>query len=161
MLKDHLADWFSGTGLTCRWTSGEYVETLHQQILKSEKKHGLRTRTYLGTKAHLRRLGRSSSVFAIKNLGFLPVMKWILYVFYVYFPPNFFTNFHPLKITWKMNRKYVNCCLKSSYSLWVVSTSRYWAGPLAGQQPVVTDRTLWSQELAATFSVSRAAPYRL
>ena len=71
----HVPDWFEGTGRTLRWTSGEYVETLHQQLLKSEKKHGLRTRKYLGTAAHLKRLGRSSRIFAIKNLGFIPMRK--------------------------------------------------------------------------------------
>ena len=39
----HLGEWFEGTGRTLRWTSGDYVETLHQQLL-SEKKQGLRTR---------------------------------------------------------------------------------------------------------------------
>ena len=55
---------------TLRRTSGEYCETFHQLLLASEAKSNLRTRTNLGTEAHLKRIGRSSCVIVLKNLGY-------------------------------------------------------------------------------------------
>ena len=67
---------------TLRRTSGEYCETFHQLLLASEAKSNLRTRTNLGTEAHLKRIGRSSCVIVLKNLGFttitLPIPEHVL-----------------------------------------------------------------------------------
>ena len=38
----------------------------------NEKKHRLRTRIKLGTRAHLARLGKSSVIITLKNLGAIP-----------------------------------------------------------------------------------------
>ena len=50
--------------------AGDYVETFHQLLLASETKSRLRTRVNLGTEAHRRRLGRSSCIITLKNLGY-------------------------------------------------------------------------------------------
>ena len=70
IIRCHLGEHFEETGCTLRNTSGEYIETTHQQLETSEVKHGLRTRVNLGTKSHIRRLHRSSAIFNLKNLGF-------------------------------------------------------------------------------------------
>ena len=61
---------FRRNNRTLRQTSGEYCETFHQLLLASEKKSGLRTRTNLGTETHRKRIGRSSCVILLKNLGY-------------------------------------------------------------------------------------------
>ena len=70
IIRCHLGEHFEETGCTLRITSGEYIETTHQQLETSEVKHGLRTKVNLGTKSHQRRLHRSSCIFNLKNLGF-------------------------------------------------------------------------------------------
>ena len=50
--------------------AGDYVETFHQLLLATETKSRLRTRVNLGTEAHRRRLGRSSCIIMLKNLGY-------------------------------------------------------------------------------------------
>ena len=67
---------------TLRRTSGKNCETFHQLLLASEAKPNLRTRTNSGREAHLKRIGRSSCVIVLKNLGLtkisLPIPEHVL-----------------------------------------------------------------------------------
>ena len=77
LITDHIAEYFQKTGRTLRWTSGEYVETLHQALRMSEERHRLQTKAKnYGTKLHRLNITRSTNLYNFKSFGFLVKRDW-------------------------------------------------------------------------------------
>ena len=73
LITDHNAEYFQKTGRTFRWTSGEYMETLHQALRMSEERHRLQTKAKNnGTKLHRLNISRSTN----QSFGFLVKKAW-------------------------------------------------------------------------------------
>ena len=70
IILEHLGEYFSDHNITLRATSGEYIESVHSSLRRLEELHGLHTETRIGTKAHQKRLLKSSCLFNFKNEGF-------------------------------------------------------------------------------------------
>ena len=77
LITDHIAEYFQKTGRTFRWTSGEYVETLHQALRMSEERHRLQTKAkHYGTKRHRLNLSKSMYIYNFKSFGFIVKKEW-------------------------------------------------------------------------------------
>ena len=72
LIRSHLSEYFQLTGKTLRNTSGEYCETLHQALRKSEERHNLRTneKNY-GNNLHCLNISRSTLIYNFKSAGCL------------------------------------------------------------------------------------------
>ena len=70
VILHHYKYYFETTGQTFKFTNGEFTESCHSSLRKSETTHGLRIVKKLGTPIHQQRSLQSLTFFNSKRAGF-------------------------------------------------------------------------------------------
>ena len=74
----HYEDYFDWTGVTLRYTNGEFVESSHSSIKKEERCHGFKVVRKMGTPVHKQKALQSLIWHNSKRAGFTPSSKFRL-----------------------------------------------------------------------------------
>ena len=71
----HYPTYFEKTGTTMKYTNGEFTESCHSSLRKSEEMHGLRVKKNLGTPMHQLKSWQSMNIFNSKRAGFVTPVR--------------------------------------------------------------------------------------
>ena len=75
VITAHYKYYFAKTGTTFRHTNGEFTESCHSSLRKSEEIHGVKVVRKLGTPTHKKKSLKSLNIFNSKRAGFTTPLR--------------------------------------------------------------------------------------